>query len=241
MNTVPQTVEEQLHRLNSSLTSATRRTLARMYSAGVLDGTEQKNRQIGKERISPIQGSELHRIFRENGVKKSLEVGLAYGYSTIWILDAISAFEDGFHIAVDPFEKTDWGGVGLWQVQQTEGFSRHFEWRSQYSIEALTDLIKERSQFDGIFIDGNHRFDDVLVDFYLADKILKIGGVIALDDMWMESIKSVVSFILENRSDYTYVPQNAPNMAVFLKNSDDSRDWHHFRAFAAKHLPFRTP
>lgn len=232
MTATPQAVEEELLRLNSGLSDAACKTLTRMYCAGTLDGTEEKDRPIGQERISSIQGSELHRIFREAGVRTSLEIGFAYGYSTIWMLDAVSRSENGSHVAIDPFEKSSWGGVGLWQVQQTAGFEGRFAWIEDYSICALTNYFKSGTQFDGIFIDGSHRFDDVLVDFYLADKVLKVGGVMAFDDMWMNSIRSVISFICENRADYVFLEQGAQNMAVFVKKNCDSRDWRHFKPFA---------
>ena len=46
--------------------------------------------------------------------------------------------------------------------------------------------------FDFIFVDGAHRFDDVLVDFYLIrPSARKVGGLMVLDDIWMASIRTL--------------------------------------------------
>ena len=76
----------------------------------------------------------------------------------------------------------------------------------------------------------NHRFDDVLVDFYLSDQVLAEGGLIAFDDMWMPSVRTVQSFILSNRK-YEIVPQPVANMIVMRKLADDDREWAHFQPF----------
>jgi hypothetical protein len=49
-----------------------------------------------------------------------------------------------------------------------------------------------------LFHRWNHRFDDVIVDFYLSDQILRIGGIIAFLDMGMNSVRTAANFILNN-------------------------------------------
>ena len=82
-----------------------------------------------------------------------------------------------------------------------------------------------------IFIDGQHRFDNALVDFFLADAICATNGIIVFDDMWMPSIQKVVRFIANNRSDYRYRETNVQNAAVFSKVGGDERPWDHFVDF----------
>jgi hypothetical protein len=115
-----------------------------------------------------------------------------------------------------------------------------FEWVEDYSIHALSRLIKQKKKFDFIFIDGNHRFDDVLVDFYLSDQLLSPGGLIAFDDMWMASVRTVVNFIKSNRQ-YNIVAQPSLNMAVLEKKADDDREWTHFEDFEVYKEPLLRP
>jgi hypothetical protein len=100
------------------------------------------------------------------------------------------------------------------------------------SDQAAIDLIRDNFSFDVIFIDGQHRFDDVLVDFYLYAQLCAMGGHIILDDMWMPSIQTVADFVRTNRLDFTEIPASEGNISVFQKIGDDTRDWRHFREFA---------
>lgn len=200
--------------------------LDEMYSAPSLEGLNGEVAIDQVTRVDPVKGAELYRLVRESGAQKSLEVGLAYGFSTIWIMDALE--EGGSHVAIDPFQSSYWHGVGLVQARRLSG--KTFTFLEDYSIHALSDFIRAGDRFDFIFIDGNHRFDDVLVDFYLADQILNVGGIMVLDDTWMASIRTAHKFVLANRA-YQPVPQKGRTMAALRKTRDDDRDWRHFRPF----------
>jgi hypothetical protein len=62
----------------------------------------------------------------------------------------------------------------------------------------LSRLTEERATIDFAFIDGQHTFDYVLVDFFLIDKLLRPGGIVILDDLSYPSIRSVCRYILTN-------------------------------------------
>jgi predicted O-methyltransferase YrrM len=171
----------------------------------------------------------MNRLMVENAVTRSLEVGFAYGFSSVWMMDALAGRADAHHTAIDPFQDTDWGGVGLAQVARL-GAQAGFRHVPDFSIFALTALEREGAKFDFVYIDGNHRFDDVLVDFYLCDRLVVPGGLMALDDLWMPSIRSVLSFVMQNRS-YELVAQPAINLAVIRKLREDDRNWRHFKRF----------
>ena len=100
------------------------------------------------------------------------------------------------------------------------------------SDRAATDLARSNSTFEVIYIDGNHRFDDVLVDFYLYAPLCAIGGHIIFDDTWMSSIQTVVAFVRANRTDFVEVRTGQSNIFVFKKVCDDARNWSNFRKFA---------
>jgi predicted O-methyltransferase YrrM len=227
-------VAADLRQLAPNIGKDTEELLFDMYTAQELRGTASDNpiRLDVLVRISIAQGAQLNRIIRESGATKSLEIGFAYGYSTIWILDALRLGTNARHVAIDPFELTLWGGVGLQQVKR---FGVAIDWIAEPSIHALSRLIKDEARFDFIFIDGNHRFDDVLVDFHLSDQLVRAGGILAFDDMWMPSVRSVASFVLRN-CHYKIFPQPVRNMLVLMKIADDDRDWRHFERFRVAYL-----
>jgi predicted O-methyltransferase YrrM len=166
---------------------------------------------------------------RANSVKRSLEIGFAFGFSTIWMLDALRSRSDSQHIAVDLLEKTLWHGIGLTQVERLS-FYKRFEWIENLSVHALSGLIRKDEEFDFVFIDGGHRFDEVIVDFYLADLLVRPGAIITLDDIWMPAVQAATKFILNNRA-YELISQPAGNMMVLRKKRYDDRDWDHFNNF----------
>jgi predicted O-methyltransferase YrrM len=223
----------------AALHPTTLTVLRDMYSADKLYGTESAEPMPldGSTKTSFEQGAAIHALMRNRSIKRSLEVGMAYGFSTDWMIDALREHADSLHIAIDPFEKTSWHGIGLAQVARL-GFKYNFQWIERQSIHALSDLIRRQEKFDFIYVDGNHRFDDVLVDFYLSDQILDCGGLIVFDDTWMQSVRTVVNFVIENRT-YELVRQPLVNMAVLQKKRDDTRDWQHFAPF--KIAPRKQP
>jgi len=224
--------EREIRNLAPQLADASVSFLAEMYSSTHLLGTEREDpvELIPSVRVQIVQGSEINRLARSIGAHRTLEVGLAYGFSSIWMLDAIGHRPDAAHSAIDPFEKQIWSGVGLQQIARFGAHPSAFNWVSELSLDALTPMIRNGETIDFAFIDGNHRYDNVLLDFFLIDQLLRVGGLLAFDDMWMPSIRTVVSFVRTNRS-YRMVPQHARNMCAFEKLAHDDREWDHFVPF----------
>ena len=99
------------------------------------------------------------------------------------------------------------------------------------SATALVHFADRGEKFEVIFIDGNHRFDDALVDFTLSAELCPRGGCIILDDMWMPSIRRAVAFIRSNRNDFEELTTPVSNIAAFRRIGEDSREWHHYAEF----------
>ena len=162
--------------------------------------------------------------------RRSLEIGLAYGFSTVYILAAMEETGVGRHLALDPFQANQWHGVGALQARHF-GMEQSFQLLEEYSSVALARLARLREEFEFIYIDGNHRFDDVLVDFTLSAEVCPIGGNIILDDMWMPAIRTAVSWVRSNRSDFREIPTPVGNIAHFERIGKDQRAWNHYVRF----------
>jgi predicted O-methyltransferase YrrM len=185
----------------------------------------------GITRISPEQGLFMADLHRQLAPSTSLEVGMAYGFSTLFFEDAMHEHGYGHHIAIDPFEFTTWKGVGHQAVQDL-GFGARFTLVQKTSVAALTELHAAGLRPELVFIDGDHRFDGALVDFYCVDKMLPVGGVALFDDMWMPSIQKLAAFIRASFEDsYEEVASPVRNVFVIQKKADDQRPWDHFASF----------
>jgi hypothetical protein len=136
----------------------------------------------------------------------------------------------GSHIAIDPFQESDWHGIGVVAVQELQ-FSDRFKWLKQRSDFALTQMSADRVRAQYIYIDGYHTFDACLIDLCCSDQILDVGGLIILDDVWMPSIKAVASFVLSNMPHFQRLEVNFDNILALEKVSQDTRSWDHFVSF----------
>lgn len=182
-------------------------------------------------RISPAEGHMIFRLMEGHGLHKILEIGCAFGFSTMWILAALKHMGGGRLVTIDPTAGSHWQGVGL-RCAVTLAMEDRFTWIDKVSAVALAQLYDQGEKFDFVMIDGGHRFDDVMVDFYLADLVCRQGGVIVFDDLWMPSIRKVASFIRANR-DYEVIEQPVSNAWVLQKRGPDKRKWDHFVDFGA--------
>jgi predicted O-methyltransferase YrrM len=138
----------------------------------------------------------------EPGPLQTLEVGLAFGVSTLAICDALRSRPGSRHLAIDPCQTLArdglWHGAGLRNLERA-GLRELVEFHEASSQQVLPRLHAEGRQFDFVFIDGDHCFDSAFVDFYYADAIVRKGGLIVLDDLWMPAIQRLCRYIYTNR------------------------------------------
>lgn len=222
-----QSLGEALAKLDEPFRSA----LLSLYRGEPQRGIDGQTHPIDAEtRISPQQGMWIYEFCRSSKPENVLEIGMAYGFSTIFFLAAIARNHSGQHTAVDPFEISDWHGIALQKAREVgmEKSLRHIE---KESCRAFADLASGGRQFDLIFIDGSHLFDAVLLDLTLSVPLCRIGGHIILDDMWMPSVQTLVSFARTNRADLAEIPTPIGNISMFRVIGEDKRDWRNFVPF----------
>jgi predicted O-methyltransferase YrrM len=152
--------------------------------------------------VDPDEGALLQRIIDDIRPERSLEIGCAYGVSSLYICEALasakaSARQAGAprHIVVDPFQSTQWRGIGLKNIHDA-GFASLVDFREEPSEVVLPRLLHEGATLDFAFVDGWHTFDQVMVEFYFINRLLRVGGVIAFDDANRRSINRVVRHAL---------------------------------------------
>lgn len=148
--------------------------------------------------ISGEQGQFLQEIIEGLKPKVTLEVGLAYGISALYICEALEKLPNPHHIVIDPYQK-DWQEIGLYNLDKA-GYKNIIDFYARPSHLALPQLESQGIKIDFAFIDGQHTFDNTLIDFFYIDRLLNIGGVLVIDDTHFPSIRKVCRFIVTNRS-----------------------------------------
>ena len=144
--------------------------------------------------IPAEEGEFLQQIIAEVKPKVSLEVGLAFGISALFICEALTKVQALRHIIIEP---DDWGGLNN---LKEAGYEHLIELYKMPSFRALPQLEAEGRKIDFAFIDGMHTFDYVMGDFFYIDRLLRVGGVVVFDDANWKSIRKVCRYILTNRS-----------------------------------------
>jgi len=212
--------------------------LTKLLQSGLVERPDGSSVSL-ESNISIEDGLFIQQILSELQPMVTLEVGMAYGISTLFICESIAQFRNARHIVIDPFQKhvpnpsigiesrpadPGWEGLGLFNVQRA-GYLDIVDFREEPSYLALPRLVAEGVKIDFAFIDGMHTFDYVLLDFFYVDLLLNIGGIVVFDDVNYRSITKLCRFILQNRA-YEVVQ---PGGQAVQKQSRIMRFFNHFR------------
>jgi len=138
------------------------------------------------------EGDFLQKLIISNNFSKSIEIGCAYGISSLFISDAIHK-NMGKHLIIDPNQSTDWKGIGIQNLKKS-GLT-NFRIIEKPSEVALPELFIDNETFDFAFIDGWHTFDHTLIDFFYINKMLRPGGIVVIDDIGMTGLNKLSRFI----------------------------------------------
>ncbi|MDB6074820.1 MAG: hypothetical protein JWO89_2460 [Verrucomicrobiaceae bacterium] len=179
--------------------------------------------------MTPGEQQELYRLVAEHRPKFSVEVGLAAGYSTLSMLQAIADKKCGKLLSIDPFQISDFKGAGLMNVRRA-GLDDFHLWWERMSHYSLPILAESGAKVDFALIDGNHLFDYTLTEFYYLDRILKREGCMVFHDYRYPAVRACLNFI-EANFPYKVMPTAEPNIRVLIKENYDQRPWYYFKPF----------
>ncbi len=177
-----------------------RATIDRLVLEGTVvarsDGTMH---EIFPVAVGPAEGEALRGWVIRERARKTLEIGLGYALSTLYICDGLLNDDapEAQHIVIDPFQHARFADCGL-QVLQDAEIRDLVEHHPVGSEVVLPRLAAEGTQFDLAFVDGNHRFDAVFVDLFYLGRLIKPGGVVFLDDYQLPAIPRAAAFYLSN-------------------------------------------
>jgi predicted O-methyltransferase YrrM len=160
---------------------------------------EGHSREINSQ-ISLEQGLFLQRLLREIRPRVTLEIGVAFGISSMFTCEVLQESGALKHICVDvgPLRKEGTGeldryGLGLLNLERC-GYGALVEAHELPSEIALPHLLQKGQKVDFVFIDGWHTFDHCLLDFFYANRLLNVGGAIVFHDADGPPVKKVIHY-----------------------------------------------
>jgi predicted O-methyltransferase YrrM len=177
----------------------------RLVAAGTVVGTNGRSRALFPVAIGNKEGLALLSWVRKEGAQRTLETGLGYAISTLFLFEGLlENGSDARHVAADPYQfaslpihRTTYAGVGL-QILEEAGVRELVEFYAEESQVVLPRLLTEGREFDLAFIDGNHRFEGVFLDLFYSGRLLNEGGVVFVDDTQLPGIRRAVNFYIAN-------------------------------------------
>ena len=181
--------------------------------------------------VNTDEGAMLRDVVEQRKLKRTIEIGMGTGISGLYICWGLARAGGGEHLAIDPFQTGQfWQGRGL-ALRDQAGCTDMFHWLDERDDDILPRLWKAGKKFDLALIDGDHRFEAALLDFYYLDKMLPIGGICAFDDTDWPSVWRVVEFALHHRS-YRWVAAVPIDQGPWTRPWGwklRARRWHVFR------------
>jgi predicted O-methyltransferase YrrM len=195
----------------------------RIYETGKVEAADGSLVDAFPESIPESHASEIERLVRDLHLTRTLETGMAYGLSTLTICGVHHQRGEGQHIAIDPYQSSDWGAVGILNLERA-GLSERARVIEARSDEALPRLRDEGERIDFALIDGLHLFDATLVDFFHSDRMLDVGGVVVFHDTWMPAVAQAVAYVEANRA-YERLKAGDAAMIALRKTGEDDRAW----------------
>ncbi len=167
--------------------------------------------------ISVEEGLFLQKIICDIKASVCVDIGLGYGVSSLFIGDALRKTPNTRLITIDPKQLSLEKGIGYLIRKERKGIGLNNLKKAGYEemvkfYEVPSHLVLPKLEAQGVridfaFIDGWHTFDYTLLDFFYVDRLLRIGGVVAIHDTNRPAIRKVCRFIVKNRSYSVYPSQ----------------------------------
>jgi predicted O-methyltransferase YrrM len=197
--------------------------------------------------LPELEGRLLQCWLEQHRPSRLLEIGLAYGISTLFICDAIRRWPvEGYHV-IDAFQSEQWQQIGIHNLKAA-GFAHLVTVYQELSELCLPRFLEHGHRYDFAFVDGWHTFDHVLTEFFYISRMLDVGGVVVFDDAHLPSIQKVLAHV-DSYDCYERlaVPEEFPTsmsmkvrevaglppvrIAGFVKTTRDERAWDWYRDF----------
>lgn len=186
---------------------------------------------------------EIESLLRQYRPANTLEIGMALGGSSMVFANVGRELCSSYrHVAIDPFQSTDWDGVGI-RCLESAGLMDAVELVEKRSCLVLPRLLQEGRQFGLIYVDGSHLFEDVFVDAYFSARLLTDQGHLMFDDAANGHVAKVLRFIESNMASLERLPESnwrrriaratgRRQLAVYRRTGPIDRPWHSaFNAF----------
>jgi predicted O-methyltransferase YrrM len=178
--------------------------------------------------------AEIRKALSQTKATQTLEVGFAYGTSALVFAEHHQKMKNvGIsHTLIDPNQygtgEGHWEGIGAENLKRC-GFLKGKQFRlvEESSVTALPELLRKHKAgwLDVALIDGWHLFDYTLLDIFYCLLMVRVGGIVIVDDKRMKAIRAVAKYVTRAYAHVVDICPSCPTMLIIKKTSEDMRDW----------------
>lgn len=205
-------------------------------AGSVVSPVDGATHQLYPVAISPEEGDALRRWVTRERAETTLEIGLGYGIAALHVCAGLIDAGGGQprHVALDPYQRSRFGDIGL-QLLDEAGLGGLVEFHPRPSELALPAFLEQQRVFDFAVVDGNHRFDGVVLDLSYLGRLLRPGGIVFLDDYQLPGVARAVAFFVTNVG--WLVEEVSPSdplhqwVVLRIPTTPDERTFEHFVDF----------
>ena len=177
-------------------------TIDELLATGRAPGDDGQTVDISRIAVSGNAGHVLEQAAQALAPTACLEVGCASALSTLHICrgraQAGPVPPHSLHV-MDPKQTKLWRNAGRHAMTRAGVLDTDVTFYEEPAHAVLPRLLADRTRLQFAFIDGWHTLDHVMVEAFYCDRMLDIGGVIALHDLWMPGLQAFACFWCTNR------------------------------------------
>lgn len=148
--------------------------------------------------ISLVHAEAIYRVVLQEKPKFAIEIGMAFGTSSLAILTAMRDAGGGHLVSIDPNQSKGWRRCGRAAVERA-GFGECHRLIEETDFRALPRLLEEGFEPQFAYIDGFHTFDYTTLDWWYIDKMMKPGGIIGFNDCGWPAVDKSIRCLLTHR------------------------------------------
>lgn len=203
-------------------------------AASILEILQRRLIIAADDRVTALEPQKAAYLLELAALRKParvLEIGLGWGFSAAG-LQSLGCVRRHVIVELEAGSPRALQGERNVRSMTPRPESLEFCWGDSHSV--LPRLCAGGERFDLVFVDGGHRYDDVFVDFHFCRRLVDSGAVIVLDDTWLPSVRTVVSWVATNLADQWRrlpVPLDLTLAAFAATARSDGRRWDHFNPF----------
>jgi predicted O-methyltransferase YrrM len=182
---------------NLEMARALREEIRQACLLGHVEGSDGRCYEIFPDSVTPERAAFVESACSFAQPTATLEIGMAWGMSTLGILSTLSESARSFHphVVIDPWQAARYREAALLGLRRA-GAETLVEFHPKASVAVLPKLSGRT--FDFVFVDGAHHYSAVFCDLWLLHPLLRPGSVVVVDDVWFDDIQRACKFAEKN-------------------------------------------